>query len=111
MRCPRTRGSVSRKPGFQGYGETRSGVDGDYRFRTIKPVPYPGRAPHIDIAVTAAGHQPLVTQLYVAGSPENDRDFLRSLLTDDELAAVTVPFRRVRDDAGGLAAEFDTVMV
>jgi protocatechuate 3,4-dioxygenase beta subunit len=104
------RGSRPRDPGFQGYGKTRSGAAGEYRFRTIKPVPYPGRAPHIHVAVTAAGHKPLVTQLYVEGARENDQDFLRSLLTEDELVAVTVPFRRSDDGSGLLAAEFDIIM-
>src|SRR3954453_8684167 len=33
---------------FQGYGRFTTGSTGEYRFRTIKPVPYSGRpAPHI----------------------------------------------------------------
>jgi protocatechuate 3,4-dioxygenase beta subunit len=88
----------------------RSGSDGRYRFRTIKPVPYPGRAPHIHVAVTAPGRKPLVTQLYVDGAPENSRDFLRSLLSAEELSAVTVPFQPSRDGSGHLSAGFDIVM-
>lgn len=103
-------GSKPRDPGFQGYGKTRSGSDGGYRFRTIKPVPYPGRAPHIHVAVTAPGRKPLVTQLYVDGARENGRDFLRSLLSAEELATVTVPFRPSQDGSGHLAAQFDIVM-
>ncbi len=103
-------GGRPRDPGFQGYGKTRSGADGGYRFRTIKPVPYPGRAPHIHLAVSAAGKRSLVTQLYVAGAPENGRDFLRGLLTSDEQAAVTVPFRPARTGSSLLAARFDIVM-
>ena len=103
-------GSRPRDPRFQGYGKTRSRSDGGYRFRTIKPVPYPGRAPHIHVAVTAAGRKPLVTQLYVDGARENSRDFLRSLLSAEELAAVTVSFRPSQDGSGHLAAQFDIVM-
>src|SRR6185437_4802826 len=33
-------------PDFQGYGVAVSARDGGYRFRTIRPVPYPGRTPH-----------------------------------------------------------------
>jgi protocatechuate 3,4-dioxygenase beta subunit len=102
--------SRPRDPGFQGYGKTRSGSDGGYRFRTIKPVPYPGRAPHIHFAVSAPGLKPLVTQLYVDGARENGHDFLRSLLSAEELAAVTVPFRPSGDGSGHLAARFDIVM-
>ncbi|WP_200250497.1 protocatechuate 3,4-dioxygenase [Lamprobacter modestohalophilus] len=104
------KGSRPRDPHFQGYGKTRSGSDGSYRFRTIKPVPYPGRAPHIHVAVTAPGRKPLVTQLYVDGARENGRDFLRSLLSAEERAAVTVPFRSSQDGSGHLAAQFDIVM-
>jgi protocatechuate 3,4-dioxygenase beta subunit len=103
-------GGLPRDPGFQGYGKTRSGSDGGYRFRTIKPVPYPGRAPHIHVAVKAPGLKPLVTQLYVDGARENSRDFLRSLLSAEELAAVTVPFRPSGDGARLLTARFDIVM-
>jgi len=103
-------GGRPRDPGFQGYGKTRSGSDGRYRFRTIKPVPYPGRAPHIHVAVRAPGRKPLVTQLYVDGAGENSRDFLRSLLSAEERAAVTVPFRPSDNDSKHLAARFDIVM-
>jgi protocatechuate 3,4-dioxygenase beta subunit len=103
-------GGRPRDPGFQGYGKTRSSRDGGYLFRTIKPVPYPGRAPHIHVAVTAPGQKPLVTQLYVEGARENNRDFLRSLLSAEELAAVTVPFRPSTDGAATLAARFDIIM-
>jgi protocatechuate 3,4-dioxygenase beta subunit len=103
-------GGRPRDPGFQGYGKTRSGSAGGYRFRTIKPVPYPGRAPHIHVAVTAPGLNPLVTQLYVDGARENSKDFLRGLLSTQELAAVTVPFRPSGDGSGHLVARFDIVM-
>jgi protocatechuate 3,4-dioxygenase beta subunit len=103
-------GGRPRDPGFQGYGKTHTGSDGGYRFRTIKPVPYPGRAPHIHVAVTASGRKPLVTQLYVDGARENSDDFLRSLLSAEELAAVTVPFGPSDDGSGRLAARFDIVM-
>jgi Dioxygenase len=38
---------------FQGYGQTLTDDAGGYRFRTIRPVPYPGRTPHIHFAVSA----------------------------------------------------------
>ena len=45
-------------PNFQGYGTFTTGADGAYTFRTVKPVAYPGRAPHIHFAVSKpkAGH-------------------------------------------------------
>ena len=34
---------------FQGYGRFTTTLTGEYYFRTIKPVAYPGRTPHIQI--------------------------------------------------------------
>ncbi|MFG0290557.1 MAG: intradiol ring-cleavage dioxygenase [Rhodopirellula sp. JB044] len=60
---------------FQGYGQFETAGDGGYRFRTIKPVPYPGRpAPHIHIKVSQNGQELLTTQLLVRGHAGNARD-------------------------------------
>ncbi len=69
-------------PGFQGYGRTLLGPDGAYRFRTIRPVPYPGRTPHIHVAVVVPGTGRLVSQLYVEGEPLNERDPLFRAIRD-----------------------------
>ena len=69
---------------FQGFGATRSESQGQFRFRTIKPVPYPGRTPHIHVKLRHASFGEITSQLFVAGDPGNARDFLwRSLSTDD----------------------------
>ena len=81
----------SADPRFQGYGRTVSAADGGYRFRTIRPVAYPGRTPHIHFAVTTQGFS-LTTQMYVAGEPLNDGDFILSRIRDpQERARVIVP--------------------
>ena len=49
----------------------------------------------------------LTTQLYVAGDPGNERDFLWRRLSDEGRAALTVPFT---PGADGLRASFDIVM-
>lgn len=73
--------------GFQGYGAARSGADGRLRFRTIRPVPYPGRTPHIHIRVRHPSFGERVSQLFVADDPGNARDFLwRALSADDRQA-------------------------
>jgi len=59
---------------FQGYGRTAVDDRGGYRFRTIRPVPYPGRTPHIHVAVYAPGQGRFITQMYVEGEPLNARD-------------------------------------
>ncbi len=55
---------------------------GAYSFRTIKPVAYPGRTPHIHFAITAPGREPLITQMYVAGEPQNERDGILNGIRD-----------------------------
>lgn len=94
--------------GFQGFG--RSGVDdaGRYAFRTIKPVPYPGRTPHIHYRVVAPGVGRLTTQLYIAGEPSNARDGVFRRIGDPRgQASVSVPFRPA---ANGFTAVFDIVL-
>lgn len=63
-------------PGFQGFGATTSGARGEFRFRTIRPVPYPGRTPHIHVKLRHASFGELSSQLFLAGDPGNERDFL-----------------------------------
>ena len=57
---------------FQGYGRFTTAAAGEYRFRTIKPVPYPGRpAPHIHFKVKKGGRELLTSQINIAGHPGN----------------------------------------
>ena len=60
---------------FQGFGRFTTGSSGEYRFRTIKPVPYPGRpAPHIHVKVKKGDRELLTTQINIAGHPGNEVD-------------------------------------
>jgi protocatechuate 3,4-dioxygenase, beta subunit len=92
---------------FQGFGRVAVDARGDYRFRTIKPVPYTGRTPHIHVKVRLAQRELLTTQLYVAGDPGNERDGLWRRLDAADRAALTVPFTRSADD---LQARFEIVV-
>jgi protocatechuate 3,4-dioxygenase, beta subunit len=92
---------------FQGFGRVAVDADGRYRFRTIRPAPYSGRTPHIHVKVKLAGRELLTTQLYVAGDPGNERDFLWRSLRDDARAALTVPFAGAAD---GVRAVFPIVV-
>jgi protocatechuate 3,4-dioxygenase beta subunit len=96
-------------PAFQGWGQFVTGADGAYRFRTIKPVPYPGRTPHIHFRVTGRGFSDLVTQMYVEGEPGNARDFLYGSLDPRERTAVTVRLERGAD-GNALAGRFEIVV-
>jgi protocatechuate 3,4-dioxygenase beta subunit len=97
---------------FQGYGQIITDGAGAYRFRTIRPVPYPGRTPHIHFAVTAAGLPRFTTQMYVAGEPLNERDGVLLAVRDPAARArLIVPLRPVADaEAGALAGTFDIVL-
>lgn len=94
-------------PAFQGFGRVSVGADGRYRFRTIRPVAYSGRSPHIHVKVRLGNRELLTTQLYVQGDELNERDFLWRRLGAEARAAVTVPFRSGRD---GLQADFPIVV-
>jgi protocatechuate 3,4-dioxygenase beta subunit len=96
---------------FQGFGRFETGQDGTYRFRTIKPVPYPGRTPHIHVKLRKAGGELLTTQMYVQGHPLNERDaILRSIRNPEQRASVLVPFLPSKERPGELAARFDVVL-
>ncbi len=109
---PRAPATAPLDENFQSYGETLTDAEGAYRFRTIRPVPYPGRAPHIHFAVKDRGFDRLVTQMYVEGEPDNDRDgLLRGVRDPAARASLIVPLAvapQVED--GALAGTFDIVL-
>ena len=97
---------------FQGFGRTVTDTAGGYNFTTIRPVPYPGRTPHIHFAVAAPGRAPFVTQMYVEGESLNERDPLLQGVRDPAARArLVVPLRPAPQvGAESLAAEFDIVL-
>jgi protocatechuate 3,4-dioxygenase, beta subunit len=97
---------------FQGFGRFLTGSTGEYYFRTIKPVPYPGRTPHIHVKVRQGERDLLVSQCYIEGDPGNERDGIwRSLRTPAERRALTLPFEPVQGSRiGELAAHFEIVL-
>ena len=103
---------ANRDANFQGYGRFLTDSTGDYYFRTIKPVPYPGRTPHIHFGISQNGRRIYTTQLFISGHPQNDRD--RVLRDVNDAAArqrLMVDFKPIPDSRiGELAASFDIVM-
>jgi protocatechuate 3,4-dioxygenase beta subunit len=97
---------------FQGFGRFLTGASGEYYFRTVKPVPYPGRTAHVHVAVKIKGHEKWTTQCYVKGEPQNERDGIyRSIRDPKQREAVTVEFAPLPGSrAGELTARFDLVM-
>lgn len=108
----RSRNGEHRDGNFQGFGRFLTGSKGEYYFRTIKPVAYPGRTPHIHFKVKVKGEQELTTQLYIKGHPQNARDgVLRGVRDAKQRESVQVDFSPVEESrAGELAARFEIVM-
>jgi protocatechuate 3,4-dioxygenase, beta subunit len=107
-----TSNAGSKDANFQGFGRFVTGSSGEYLFRTIKPVPYPGRTPHVHFKVKLKGRDMLTTQCYVKGHPGNDRDGIWRSVRDEKLRdAITVDFVPIKDSKiGELAAKFDIVL-
>ncbi len=106
-------GQAKVDPNFQGYGRFLTSSNGEYYFRTVKPVRYPGRqAPHIHFKIKAKGHEPWTTQLFIKGYPGNVKDGIYRNVGDEKARAlVTVDFAPVKESRiGELAAKFDIVL-
>ena len=101
-----------RDTNFQGFGRFLTGTTGEYYFRTIKPVPYPGRTPHIHVKVKRGDRELLTTQCYIKGHPQNDKDgVLRGIRDARARESVIVAFTAVQGSAlGESAARFDIVL-
>ncbi len=109
-RHPGDRQAVAMDKNFQGHGHTLTDSDGRYRFRTIRPVPYPGRTPHIHIAVFAPQSPPFVTQLYINGEPGNASDFLFKRIPVERRHLVQADFVPASTPGVELEAEFNLVL-
>ncbi len=101
-----------RDKNFQGFGRFLTSSSGEYYFRTIKPVPYPGRTPHIHFKIKKGGKELLVTQCYIKGEARNQRDgIFRELGNGKERDAVLVDFKPIKESRiGELAAQFDIIL-
>ncbi|HLJ09662.1 MAG TPA: protocatechuate 3,4-dioxygenase [Planctomycetaceae bacterium] len=97
---------------FQGFGRFLTGSTGEYYFRTIKPVPYTGRTPHIHFQIKAKGRDKFTTQCYVKGEPGNARDGIYNSIRDKKAReSITIDFAPIKDSRiGEVAARFDIVL-
>jgi protocatechuate 3,4-dioxygenase beta subunit len=106
------RGGRRRDAGFQGRGRAMADGEGRYGFRTIRPVAYAGRTPHIHFRVDTADQRSLVTQMYLHGEPRNARDFVLNNIRDprqrDSVLVRLDPADRL--EPGALAGSFDIVL-
>jgi protocatechuate 3,4-dioxygenase, beta subunit len=93
-------------PNFQGFGAVETDASGRYQFKTIKPVPYPGRTPHIHFTVVEGGRRRLTSQIFVEGEPGNQRDGIYRYLGGDA-ALVTM---KLEGAGSRLRGAFDIVL-
>ena len=103
-------GYDKRDKNFQGYGRFLTGIKGEYYFRTIKPVSYPGRTPHIHVKVSHKGNEVLTTQLYVQGEALNNNDFLLNRAGKHKSALITSFTPLKGSKVGELQAEFNMII-
>lgn len=103
-------------PHFQGFAVQKTDAQGRYRFKTVKPAPYPGlttawRTPHIHFDVSGKFDR-VVTQMFFPGEPLNaqDRSFnsMSSAYRELSTAKLLPPTRDV--DASSIIAVYDLVL-
>ncbi len=97
-------------PNFQGFGHTVTDAEGRYRFTTIKPVHYPGRTPHIHMAVWVPGRRAFVTQLYVRDEPRNAEDSIFQRVPVERRDLVLASFLPASRSDLNFTAAFDVVL-
>lgn len=98
-------------PDFQGFGRTLTDAGGAYRFRTVRPVAYPGRAPHIHFALSDRRFATFYTQMYIAGAPDNERDFLLRQVRDARARnCLIVKLEPSAAEGAELVGRFDIVL-
>lgn len=97
---------------FQSYGRFLTSSTGEYYFRTIKPVPYTGRTPHIHYKVSRKDKTLLTTQLLVKGEKKNEGDVLYKRIKDKkQRAALLAEFKPIKESKiDELDARWDLVL-
>jgi protocatechuate 3,4-dioxygenase beta subunit len=99
-----------RDDSFQGYGVATTDGVGRYAFKTIRPVPYAGRTPHLHVRVLRSGAAPLTTQIYVAGDSA-DGDFVLASSPKGVRERLTMTLAPASGrEPGAFAGSFDIVM-
>jgi protocatechuate 3,4-dioxygenase beta subunit len=105
-------GRRQRDTNFQGFGRCTTTDKGEYRFRTIKPVAYPGRTPHIHVKVKKGRRELLTTQFFINGHAQNRNDMVFRQLRDPiDRELVMIDFKPIKESKiGELSARFDIVV-
>ncbi len=98
---------------FQGFGRFLTGLKGEFYFRTILPVSYPGRPPHIHVIVKKGKKRLLTTQLYnKAEKKANEKDGLFRRVKDPKArATLLLDFKKMPKSKIGELAANATIVV
>jgi len=103
-------------PNFQGFGAQLTDREGRFRFKTVKPGPYPSRegtwmrAPHFHFDVQGRVDRK-VTQLYFPNEPLNDQDRLLQTVRGDRTALLgTVEAAGSLGSPGDLLVRWDIIL-
>ena len=83
---------------FQYWAQLKTGEDGSYNIKTIKPGKYPAiedwiRPPHIHFKVARRGMRELTTQMYFANEPLNKKDRLYLGAPESERGSIVVDIK------------------
>ncbi|MBI4042549.1 MAG: hypothetical protein HY391_03625 [Deltaproteobacteria bacterium] len=90
-------------PNFQYWGRALSDREGKYLFKTIVPGSYPAgpdwiRPSHIHFKIQKRGFLELITQMYFAGDPLNDKDLILQRLSQENQRSVIVELNEPTSD-------------
>lgn len=104
---PDDSGSSTRDVNFQSYGESVTGENGFYHFRTIMPGGYESRPRHIHVKVRLAGQELLTTQFYFSNDPPAASDRIFAWGGADIGALIMRIFAGADADIGALIMEVE----
>jgi protocatechuate 3,4-dioxygenase beta subunit len=95
---------------FQGFGVSVTDGAGRYAFKTIRPVPYGGRPPHLHFRLARSTVPLLITQLYVQGEA-SARDAVIAAAPAGTLGQLSIRLAAAPGrESGALAAQYDFVV-
>jgi protocatechuate 3,4-dioxygenase beta subunit len=108
----RSENAGNRDRNFQGFGRFTTNQRGEYRFRTVKPVDYPGRCPHVHFKVKRGDRTLLTSQIFISGHRSNARDGIyRGVGGIVERELVSAEWRRIQESRiFEYRANFDIVL-
>jgi protocatechuate 3,4-dioxygenase, beta subunit len=115
---PSDENPVPADPNFQGYSAQLTDAEGRYRFKTVKPAPYPVlflvstlRAPHIHFEVSGK-YDRVVTQMFFPNEPLNAQDgsFGRLPAAYKEVATARILPPTKDLEAGSVIAVWDIIL-